>query len=152
MADKTPPGYVLSGIPVDEGKTALRWFRKYLNRDRFELKVRGSGPRKKYEYSVPLSRATSLRVYIKDKLEDSRLHERLGAMENRVDTLVRIRLQLEAENASLMRSITHAQALHSALVDDAQAAYCRGWNAATKRYSVVPRWVVSIFDFFHGKD
>lgn len=148
------PRYILSGIPNDEaGKAFVAQLRKHFNRERYELTVRGSGPRKHHEYSTPLSKATSMRVYIEDKLEDDQLLTRCNAHANRIDTLTHIRRQLEAENETLTRNVQDLQAVQDSLLTNSNLAYSRGYNTMQKKVVAwlegMPWWLRKAIFYFY---
>jgi len=73
--NKYVPQYLLKEIPNDEeGRTFIKQLRKYLNKDGWELRVRGQHLKKglnwkKYQYGQPIDCSTHLRLYVKWKGE-----------------------------------------------------------------------------------
>ena len=67
------PKYVFTRIPNDEeGQELVRLMKKYLNKSRYKIRVRGQGLVKgedwrKYTYGQPLDKSTHLRIYIETK-------------------------------------------------------------------------------------
>ena len=67
------PRYFLKEIPNDEeGRTFIKQLKKYLNKDGWELRVRGQHLKKglnwkKYKHGQPISCSTHLRIYVKRK-------------------------------------------------------------------------------------
>lgn len=165
MADT--PKFQLFGIPNDEAGIAfITTLRKHTNYARYRVKVRGNGPRasvakaeglrpRAHDQDIPLAKAATLRVYIEDKDPDQHWRTRSNAMENRVDTLVRIRQQLEAENASLTRNVQDMQLLHQSLQHDARLAYSRGWGVAKKKqdewFARMPRLLRKALTYLYGE-
>ena len=54
----------------------MEQLKKYLNKDRYELRKRGQGlvdgvDWRRYTYGQPISKSTHLRIYIEDKLNDN---------------------------------------------------------------------------------
>ncbi len=74
MKEKNLSRYIMSQIPNnEEGKFLVYLMQKYLNRDRYSMRVRGQGliegaDWRKYTKGAPLDKSTHLRVYINDKL------------------------------------------------------------------------------------
>lgn len=72
--DKNFSRYVLHQIPnTEEGKLLVLLLKKYLNSDRYKVRVRGQGlvegeDWRKYTRGAPLDKSTHLRVYVDDKL------------------------------------------------------------------------------------
>ena len=68
-----PPKYVMSEIPNNpEGLEEIRIIKKYLNRDRYRLVVRGQHLKagrnwRHFTYSQPIPDSTHLRVYLYDR-------------------------------------------------------------------------------------
>ena len=66
--------YIFSEIPNnDEGQELVASMRKYLNRDVYELRVRGQHLNKgedwrRYSYGQPISKSKCLRIYITRRL------------------------------------------------------------------------------------
>ena len=66
--------YIMSQIPnTEEGKLLVLLLKKYLNSDRYTMRVRGQGlvdgeDWRRYTRGAPLDKSTHLRVYIDDKL------------------------------------------------------------------------------------
>ena len=73
---KQPPLYALGSIPNnEEGLNFIKLMKSFLNKDRYELVVRGQHKKDhihwtECHYSVRRDQAKTLRVYIKDKIED----------------------------------------------------------------------------------
>ena len=73
--NKSVPQYLLKEIPNDEeGRTFIKQLKKYLNKDGWELRVRGQHLKKgidwkKYKHGQPISCSTHLRLYVKWKGE-----------------------------------------------------------------------------------
>jgi len=71
---KVPCGYVFSKIPNnEEGQELVASMRKFLNRDVYELRVRGQHLNegedwRRYSYGQPISKSKCLRIYIKRRL------------------------------------------------------------------------------------
>tara|TARA_R100001530_G_scaffold36985_2_gene28694 strand:- start:1283 stop:1627 length:345 start_codon:yes stop_codon:yes gene_type:complete len=71
--NKYVPQYLLKEIPNDEeGRTFIKQLKKYLNKDGWEVKVRGQHLKKglnwkKYQYGQPIDCSTHLRLYVKWK-------------------------------------------------------------------------------------
>lgn len=69
---KIPAHYQFCEIPnTDEGRELVRLMRKYLNRDRYELRARGQHLRpglnwREHQYGSGLKDSTHIRVYIND--------------------------------------------------------------------------------------
>lgn len=69
------PRYQFAEIPNDdEGREFVRLARKYLNKDRYQLVVRGQHLKKSenwrlHQYGQPINKSTHLRVYLNDKGE-----------------------------------------------------------------------------------
>ena len=172
------PKFQLFGIPNnDVGLAFIDQLRSFTNYARYRVKVRGNGPRasvakaeglrpRAHDQDIPLAKAAtscsrrfwrtaSLRVYIEDKDPDQHWRTRSNAMENRVDTLVRIRQQLEAENASLTRNVQDMQLLHQSLQHDARLAYSRGWGVAKKKqdewFARMPRLLRKALTYLYGE-
>lgn len=67
------PLYIFSKIPnTDEGREFVDSMRKHLNRNRYKMRVRGTGlvdgaDWRRHQYGAPLSKSTHMRVYIEDK-------------------------------------------------------------------------------------
>tara|TARA_X000001382_G_C3160103_1_gene175935 strand:+ start:1033 stop:1311 length:279 start_codon:yes stop_codon:yes gene_type:complete len=74
MKKKNLSRYALSQIPnTEEGQLLVALIRKYLNKDRYNIRVRGQGLVKGEDWRLhtrgaPLDKSTHLRVYIDDKL------------------------------------------------------------------------------------
>ncbi len=74
MKKKNLSRYALSQIPnTEEGQLLVALIRKYLNKDRYNIRVRGSGlvegeSWRNHSHGAPLDKSTHLRVYIDDKL------------------------------------------------------------------------------------
>jgi len=72
---KYVPQYLLKEIPNDEeGRTFIKQLRKYLNKDGWELRVRGQHLKKgidwkDHRHGQPISCSTHLRLYVKWKGE-----------------------------------------------------------------------------------
>ena len=54
----------------------MEQLKKYLNKDRYELRKRGQGlvdgeDWRRYTHGQPISKSTHLRIYIEDKLNDN---------------------------------------------------------------------------------
>ena len=70
------PKYIFTRIPNDEeGNQFVEQLKKYLNKDRYELRKRGQGlvdgeDWRRYTHGQPISKSTHLRIYIKDKLNE----------------------------------------------------------------------------------
>ena len=66
--------YIFSEIPNnDEGQELVASMRKYLNRDDYELRVRGQHLSegedwRRYSYGQPISKSKCLRIYITRRL------------------------------------------------------------------------------------
>ena len=75
--NKYVPHYLLKEVPNDEeGRTFIKQFKKYLNKDGWELRVRGQHLKKgidwkDYRYGQPINCSTHLRLYVKWKGEVS---------------------------------------------------------------------------------
>ena len=71
---KVPCGYVFSEIPNnEEGQELVTLMRKFLNRDVYEMRVRGQHLNegedwRRYSYGQPISKSKCLRIYIKRRL------------------------------------------------------------------------------------
>ena len=67
------PRYFLKEIPNDEeGRAFIKQLKKYLNKDGWNVRVRGQYLKKgldwrKYERGQPISCSTHLRIYVKRK-------------------------------------------------------------------------------------
>tara|TARA_R100001594_G_scaffold149438_1_gene207247 strand:+ start:617 stop:838 length:222 start_codon:yes stop_codon:yes gene_type:complete len=67
------PKYVFTRIPNDdEGKTLVAAMKKHLNKDRYQLRIKGQGliegeDWRQYTYGQPLNKSTHLRIYIVEK-------------------------------------------------------------------------------------
>jgi hypothetical protein len=67
------PKYVFSKIPNNfKGRLLIKILKKFLNSDRYTMRVRGQGLIKgedwrRYTYGAPLNKSTHLRVYFYDK-------------------------------------------------------------------------------------
>jgi hypothetical protein len=67
------PRYHFSRIPNnDEGREFVKTLKKFLNKEKYSMTVRGQGIRegeswRDYAYSVPICKSSHLRVYIEDK-------------------------------------------------------------------------------------
>ena len=67
------PLYCFSKIPNDDdGKRFLEDLKKYFNRDRYRMRVRGQGLKqgedwRRYQYGQPIAKSDFLRVYIEEK-------------------------------------------------------------------------------------
>ena len=72
------PRYHLHEIPNDEhGESMIKWFKNYLNTDRYTIRVRGqhldntklgkNETWRDYEYGQPINKSSHLRVYIDQK-------------------------------------------------------------------------------------
>jgi hypothetical protein len=74
--------YLLSEIPNDdEGKAFVKQLKKYLNKDQWEVKVRGQHLKKgldwrHYSYGQPISCSTHLRLYVTIKKSKAVLSDR----------------------------------------------------------------------------
>ena len=67
--NKNVPIHLLSGLPNNEfGKKVIKNIRKFLNRDRYKLRVRGRGTRKEHgnQHSIPLKYAERFSIYVDD--------------------------------------------------------------------------------------
>ena len=79
---KIKPIYLLSEIPNDdEGKAFVKQLKKYLNKDQWEVKVRGQHLKKgldwrQYKYGQPISCSTHLRLYVTIKKSKAVLSDR----------------------------------------------------------------------------
>jgi hypothetical protein len=79
---KIKPIYLLSEIPNDdEGKAFVKQLKKYLNKDQWEVKVRGQHLKKgldwrHYSYGQPISCSTHLRLYVTIKKSKAVLSDR----------------------------------------------------------------------------
>ena len=73
---KQPPLYALGSIPNnEEGLNFIKLMKTFLNKDRYEIDVRGQHKKdgihwSECPYHVRMDQAKTLRVYIKDKVED----------------------------------------------------------------------------------
>ncbi len=67
------PKYVFTRIPNDdEGKALVNAMKKYLNKGRYKLRVKGQGliqgeNWRHYTYGQPLDKSTHLRIYVTEK-------------------------------------------------------------------------------------
>jgi hypothetical protein len=67
------PKYMFCRIPNDEeGKRELETIKKYLNRDRYSIRVKGQGLKdgedwRRYPFGQPIDKSKFLRVYIEEK-------------------------------------------------------------------------------------
>lgn len=67
------PRYQLSRIPNDdEGRQFVETLKKFLNKERYSVRVRGQGLKsgenwRHHQYGAPLSKSTHLRIYIEEK-------------------------------------------------------------------------------------
>ena len=67
------PIHLLSNVPNDEfGKSVIKNLRKFLNRDRYKVRVRGRGSRKEHgdPYSISLQYAEKFSVYVDHEIMD----------------------------------------------------------------------------------
>ena len=70
------PKYVFTRIPNDEsGRELVEQMRKYLNRDRYSLRVRGQGlvdgeNWRRYAYGQPLEKSKYIRIYVEEKANE----------------------------------------------------------------------------------
>jgi hypothetical protein len=84
---KIKPIYLLSEIPNDdEGKAFVKQLKKYLNKDQWEVKVRGQHLKKgldwrQYKYGQPLSCSTHLRLYV--TIKKSKQYSQIVALQLR---------------------------------------------------------------------
>lgn len=71
--EMTAPQYIFSEIPNDpRGRSIVRLMKRYLNKDRYEMRVKGQFLRegenwRHYPYGQPISKSKCLRIYIKEK-------------------------------------------------------------------------------------
>ena len=69
---KTPPRYQFTEVPNnDEGREFVRLARKYANKSRYKVRVRGQHLRKGenwrlYQSGQPINKSTHLRIYLDD--------------------------------------------------------------------------------------
>lgn len=67
------PKYLLTRVPNDDaGNKFIEDFKKYLNKDRYKVRVRGQGlidgeDWRRYQYGQPISKSTHIRVYVEEK-------------------------------------------------------------------------------------
>jgi len=56
----------------DEGSNCIKGIRKFINKDRYKVRILGRGSRKEYgtQYFIPLKHATNYSVYIDHKIMD----------------------------------------------------------------------------------
>jgi hypothetical protein len=67
------PIHLLSNVPNDEfGKSVIKNLRKFLNTDRYKVRVRGRGSRKEYGDAsyIPLKNAEKFSIYVDHELMD----------------------------------------------------------------------------------
>ena len=67
------PIHLLSNVPNDEfGKGVIKNLRKFLNTDRYKVRVRGRGSRKEHgnQSYIPLKNAEKFSVYVDQSIED----------------------------------------------------------------------------------
>ena len=67
------PIHLLSNVPNDEfGKGVIKNLRKFLNTDRYKVRVRGRGSRKEYgdQSYIPLKNAEKFSIYVDHELMD----------------------------------------------------------------------------------
>ena len=67
------PIHLLSNVPNDEfGKGVIKNLRKFLNTDRYKVRVRGRGSRKEYgdQSYIPLKNAEKFSVYVDQEILD----------------------------------------------------------------------------------
>ena len=67
------PIHLLSNVPNDEfGKSVIKNLRKFLNTDRYKVRVRGRGSRKEYgdQSYIPLKNAEKFSIYVDHELMD----------------------------------------------------------------------------------
>ena len=67
------PIHLLSNVPNDEnGKSVIKDIRKYLNTDRYKVRVRGRGSRKEHgdQSYIPLKNAEKFSIYVDHELMD----------------------------------------------------------------------------------
>ena len=71
---KATPKYVFTRIPNDvEGFRFVQSLKRYLNKDRYKIRVRGQGlvdgeDWRIYTRGQPINKSTHLRVYVEDKI------------------------------------------------------------------------------------
>jgi hypothetical protein len=74
---KTIPKYVFTQIPNDiEGFRFVESLKRYLNKDRYKIRVRGQGlvdgeDWRMYSHGQPINKSTHLRVYVENKIENN---------------------------------------------------------------------------------
>ena len=67
------PKYLFTRIPNDdEGKALVAAMKKHLNKDRYQLRVKGQGliegeNWRRYTYGQPIDKSTHLRIYVVEK-------------------------------------------------------------------------------------
>ena len=67
------PKYLLTRVPNDDaGNKFIEDFKKYLNKDRYKVRVRGQGlidgeDWRRYQYGQPINKSTHIRVYVEEK-------------------------------------------------------------------------------------
>ena len=67
------PIHLLSNVPNDEfGKSVIKNLRKFLNTDRYKVRVRGRGSRKEHgdQSYIPLKNAEKFSIYVDHELMD----------------------------------------------------------------------------------
>ena len=67
------PIHLLSNVPNDEfGKSVIKNLRKFLNTDRYKVRVRGRGSRKEYGDAsyIPLKNAEKFSIYVDQEIMD----------------------------------------------------------------------------------
>ena len=67
------PIHLLSNVPNDEGgKNVIKNIRKYLNTDRYKIRVRGRGSRKEHGDAsyIPLKYAERFSIYVDQEIND----------------------------------------------------------------------------------
>ena len=73
MNKNNVPIHLLSNVPNDEfGKGVIKNLRKFLNTDRYKVRVRGRGSRKEYgdQSYIPLKNAEKFSIYVDHELMD----------------------------------------------------------------------------------
>jgi len=100
------PIHLLSNVPNnEEGKKVIEDLRKYLNKSRYKVRVRGRGTRKEYgtQSYIPLQYAEKFSIYVDQSIMDYNnphyLSEEQWATERKIE-------KLELENRELKNKLS----------------------------------------------
>jgi len=164
-----PHGFAFHDMPNTAANRALiKRFRAFLNRDRYDMVVRGNGPRvapavasgqhpKRYRQSLPLPLSKSLRVYMVDRVTREQNHREWLKQNDRINVLTKevrqhndtLRTALFERDCARKEAESHLLAFHrlEATLVTKQAEV----NRVNRRLNEMPRlslWIESLFNYF----